>query len=416
MSFRLHRRRRRPWASLVLVSAVVAIVVALVIGGLLHVGTASTPYWRAVDRSYAAGGRTLALQSNQTGAQLMTLMKQMPTLQSRQELQAQLDGVVQSASQTATAASALVPPSPQGDVAENLTNAFAGRARAIDMVRGAVYGVLGMGPLPVPGTPASPSATHTSVLLSTSQAAAQLSQAATVLDQANRSYALARHELAAGPGGGQLPRSVWVLRPGIWATPSLQALVSQVTGAPDLAAVHYVVLGPNTVTLSPPPVPSPTVLPVGVSVLVPTSTVMVTLAVDNQGNVAEPHVVVSATMTPAQAGGGPPSAKQTVVALGLSGTRVVTLGPLRVRPGFTYTLTVGVQPPAGQSNRNGTSAVFTLQIAPGTPPTTTTTTTTTKPTSTTRPGTPTTRPGTPTTRPVPTTKPSTTTTKATART
>ena len=373
----LDHRRRRPITPTVLIVLVVAIALIVLIGGAVEIGTASGPYRRDVNRSYAAQGTVLIDQSNQTGVELRSLVADMPSLQ-RSALQRQLDGLVSASAQTATSAAALSPPAPSGTLGQGFAGALADRAQAVAKLRAAVDGLLGMSPLPVVGAPSPPygsgngAADADQVLLSANQASAEITDAATLIEQADRTYASVRRQFRAAPGNASLPRSVWMTNPQLWAAGPVQTLVDRVSGSSSLAPVHRVVLVEGGVRVTPaavPPIQATTTL----SVVPPTGTLQVTAVVANQGNVDETGLVVSADVQPQ--GAGAPADSSETVSLAPTASMAVTLPSLKVAPGDTYSLTVSVTPPAAQSNRNETSQAFTIRVAPPAPPPTTTTTT-----------------------------------------
>ncbi|MGH8996500.1 MAG: hypothetical protein ACRDYB_10795, partial [Acidimicrobiales bacterium] len=89
----------------------------------------------------------------------------------------------------------------------------------------------------------------------------------------------------------------------------------------------------------------------GASQIPPTCTLSVTAVVRNDGTIVEVKVPVSASVQPVA--GGPPFVVQKRVTVGPSGSVVLTLQDLPVAPSGTYTLTVGLQPPAGQTRSTG---------------------------------------------------------------
>ena len=91
------RARRRSPARPVILLVAAAIVLALVIGGLTQVSRQSQGYDANSNRSLAAQGTVLAEQSNATSSQVRTLLNGLSG-QTRQGLQAGLDGAVQQTS------------------------------------------------------------------------------------------------------------------------------------------------------------------------------------------------------------------------------------------------------------------------------------------------------------------------------
>lgn len=355
------RRRRRPVAVVLAAVLIAALVLALLIGGALRVGRASGPYWSDINRSYAAQGDPLVVQSNETGARLRTLMGRMPDL-GRATLQQLLDSLVAAGAQGSATGAALTPPTPSGGVGPQLATVLADRARALTEVRTAVDGLLGMAPLPVVGAATSATTATTAgrptTLLSAAAAAADITGAGSLLQSADRSYATLRHQFRSAPGTPALPRSVWVTHPTSWSAGAVQSLVNRLTSSSSLAAEHRVVLLGNGIRLTPPAVPPATAsAPAGTSTVTPTHHLAVTTVVANQGNVEEPRVTVTVSVQ-----GG--SAQSRTVSLAAGQSQAVLLPPLAVVPGRSYTLTVSVAPPAGQTERTGTSTTFTVKVAP----------------------------------------------------
>jgi hypothetical protein len=383
------RRRRRPIGPILVALVLVGVALFLLIGGALEVGHASGPYWSDVDRSYSAQGAVLVDQSNQTGATLDKLVVDMASM-TRRPLQEQLDSLVAATAGQAGSAAALSPPSPANGLDQGFAGVMATRALAVDRLRSAVDGLLGMAPLPVRG--AVPSATGTAspaaraggatvVLLPTAKVTSDLAQVGALLDRSDQSYATVRRGFLAAPGSAALPRSVWVHDPQLWSPGPVQTLVDNLTGSKSLTPVHRLQL--LTVRLNPSPVP-----PIGTpsassassaaagtatagavsSVIPPTTRLRVEAIVGNYGNVGEAKVVVTAQTEPQ--GGGSASSASATIALQPGSTAAVALPALAVDPGATYGLTVTVAAPAAQSNRSGLSGDYTVQVAPASPTTT----------------------------------------------
>lgn len=355
----------------VLIGLVVVIALFVLIGGAIEVGKVSGPYRRDVNRSYVAQGTVLVGQSNQTGAQLRSLMGRMATLRQiplrRTTLQQQLDALASASSQDATSAAALSPPSP---TVSGFTASLADRAQAVAEVRAAVDGLLGLGQ-------------GDQALLPADRAAAEITSAGALLARADQTYAGVRRRFLAAPGAASLPRSVWVTDPQLWASGSVQALVQDLTSSPTLAAVHRVVLLTDAIRIVPAAPPPVRATAGGVSVVPPTKTLQVAAVVANEGNVRETGVVVSAQVVPQ--GAGAPDSTSEKVSVAPAGSVAVTFPELKVAPGDTYTLTVSVVRPASQVNLAHTSKAFTIRVAPAAPPPTTTTAPAHRPASTGKP-------------------------------
>ena len=282
----------------------------------------------------------------------------------RDRVRSELGSLAGATAQVAGEAAALAPPDPT-------VNGFAGvmeaRARGVAQVRQAVGGLLGLGPAG-------------RARLGTAAAAAQLTGAGGVLEQADADYARVRREFLSAPGNARLPRSRWVAHASGWTPAPVQDLVVALTQTPGLAPDHRMVLVPGTVHIVPAAVP-PALHPGGPSVVLPTRSLQVDATVANDGNVAEHGVRVTASVTPQGPGRADSRTLEASVAPG--GSVALAFPALAVAPGSTYTLAVAVDPPPGQADRSGTSASYAVRIAPPTPPTTTTTTTTAPPGTTT---------------------------------
>lgn len=356
-----------------------AVGLLALVGGGTKVRAASGPYRRDVNRSYVAQGAVVVAQSNLAGTELAALMGGMASMQ-RGPLQSRLDTLVLTTSRTAASAAALSPPPPTGGIDQDLTAVLAERARAVVGVRSAVDGLLGMSPLPVPGTTGLAAAgtgtgrsdaeggTGSGLPRTTpGRAAAQIVAAGTALSEADRTYASVRRTLREAPGNASLPRSAWVTDPQTWAPGPVQALVGALTSSPTLAPVTTVALVPGALRIVPQAVPPANGSSGGVATVPPTRTLGITAVVANQGNVDVGGVVVSAQAVPR--GGGAPAGSSARVSLASTSSSTVALPDLKVVPGRTYTLTVSVRPPPAQVGRNGISETFTVLVAPLPPPT-----------------------------------------------
>lgn len=356
---RRRRRRLRPIGALAIVGL---ILLALLIGGALKIGSSSTTFWRSVDQSYATAARAVVNQSNRTGTQLTELLADMAS-RTRQGLEAQLDTLVRTSQSTAQAAADLRPPTPPSGVGTLVANAFTGRATALARFRAVIDGLLSMAPLPVAGAPGSQTGDIAS--LSSAAATTALGQVGAQLIAADRTYQTARHRLPTDPGDAHLPASVWVLHAGSWDDASASAMVGALLGAPHLQAVHQVVLLTQALQLTPAPVPQgATALPAGTSVVPPTHALHITAVVANQGNVDDPHVQVTAEVQPT--GKGSLARRSHTIALAAGSSSAVQLAPLPVVPGRNYSVTVSVAPPAGEVAGSATSTTFTIEVAPAT--------------------------------------------------
>jgi len=340
----------------------VAIGALLVIGGLAEVSHQSTGYHANSNRSLAALGGVVVVQSNSTSAQVRNLMTNMQG-QIRQTLQADLDNAVAATSAEAARAELASGSAGQGTVAGDFALVFEDRATAVSDLRAAVYGFLGMHPSQTAGGPATdaPSAPPPA-LLSAGDATNRIAAAGALLTRADQLYTSVRSTLAAAPGHARLPRSVWVTNSQLWQAGAVATQVDQLGSSTSLLGTHYLVL--RTVRFEPPALPAPQTAPAGTSVLSPTTQLAVTVVLANQGTVDEPHAAVRFTLADSTSGANVSHVETASVASGAT----VTLpdATFKVAPGTTYVCTVSIVLPAGQTDTLGTATQQTLQIAPGT--------------------------------------------------
>ena len=115
-------------------------VLAIVVGGLTQVSRQSTGYDANSDRTLAAQGTVAADQSNATSAAVRKVVNDLPT-QTRQGLQAALDGAVLQTTDEAARAQVAAGSTPLGSVATQFATVFAERAQAVTQLRAAVVRV-----------------------------------------------------------------------------------------------------------------------------------------------------------------------------------------------------------------------------------------------------------------------------------
>lgn len=313
-------------------------------------------------------------------AELATFVPSMPG-ETRTKVEATLDTLVRSADRMATAAAAAATPPPAAGAGQDVAQAFADRARAVQMLRAAADGLLGMAPLPVLGAPdASPPV----VSLSSSASSAELVRAGTLLRAADHLYASGRRALLAAPGHAALPRSAWVGGRGSasWTAAFGQDLVGALVASPQLAPSQQVVLVTQAIALTPPPVPpaatastttstatstsSPAGGGSGTPVVPPTHRLALTAVVADQGNIADDGLTVQAQVQPSS--GGPRTRRSTRVDVAPGGSVAVDLTSLPVAPGHSYTVTIALAAPRGEAPGATTSYTFSVAVAPPSPP------------------------------------------------
>jgi hypothetical protein len=355
---RRSRRRSRPGRLALFVC--VLLVVALLAGGIARIGHQSAPYDANLNRSFAAQASVLADQSNLSASSLRHLMDATATL-SRLTLQADLDGLGAQADDQATRAAAL---STGGGVQGQFSLVLAERAQGVTAVRAALDGLLGLQTLPVAGAPALVTKVHGgATLLSSTQASNRIAAAGSLLVRGDRTYASLRHTLARAAGHARLPASKWITDQSVWQMAAVTAQVNLLVTSPALEVSHQLVL--SVVQVTPPALPSPTgAATPPVSILSPTTTVVLNVVLSNLGSVDEPKAVVTFSLAPQPTGATATASRRTA----LAASRSVSLAPVsfKVKPGSSYQLTVAIGVPAGQADTAQTSVSEVLQIAPST--------------------------------------------------
>jgi hypothetical protein len=355
------RARRRSAVRAVIVAALVAIVVAVLVGGLTQVSRQSQGFDAGSNRTLADQGAVLATESNTTAHQLSRLVSVYPG-DIRQTLQAELDALAQQAEDESSAASLAAGSAPATSAGADLAAAFRDRAQAVEEVRTAIDGYLGMSPAPPAGSPPDTPAPARQALLSATDTADRITAAGALLASSDRLYAKARAALAVGAGQARLPGSVWLVDPAHWRQGYVAARVDLMTTSPTLAPTHYLVV--RTVRLDPPLLPTPPGTASGTGVVSPTDRLGVTAVVANQGTVDEPHAIVRLTLAESASLSGTTRSWSGPVPFGRSVALPTSV--FAVNAGASYVLTVSVSTPGGQANPIGGTYQATLHVAPGT--------------------------------------------------
>jgi hypothetical protein len=339
------------------------IVVALVIGGLTQVSRQSGGYDSDSNRTLASLGSVVAEQSNATAAEVRSLVGDLPT-QSRQVLQENLDSAVRQTSDQSDkadlAAGGASPQSPGGQFAE----VFAERAHAMDELRAAIDGFLGLHTYPPAGSPDALATTvaSSSPTVSATQAGNRIAAAGALLRRADAQYGTVRRSLAAATGHGRLPASLWISDPQDWQVGTVAATVDLMATSSTLAVTHNLVL--RTVRLNPPALPTSQGTAAGVLVISPVTRFEVSVVVANEGSVDERRASVRVSMANQTTGATDTRTLTTAVALGSTvGLPSVDFG---VKPGMTYVLTISIVLPPGQTSTLGTATQTTVQVSPAT--------------------------------------------------
>ena len=139
------------------------------------------------------------------------------------------------------------------------------------------------------------------------------------------------------------PRRRGCSDPQLWAAGAVASQIDLMASSPSLAVVHYLAL--RTVQVSPPSLPTPQGGPANVSVLTPTNQISVDVVLANDGSVAEPHATVHYTV--ADQSSGATSSRTHTVALAPGASQALPTARFGVVAGTTYVLTVSVDVPAG---------------------------------------------------------------------
>jgi hypothetical protein len=355
------RSRRRSASRRLVATLVVAVLLALLIGGLTQVSSQSRSYDEGANRSLATLGGVVATESSTSAVTLRHLLSTMAGL-TRPTLQSELDGLVQQTAVQSAAASQAAPAGPTGSLPDRFAGVFASRARAVAMVRSAIDGLLGLHPLAVAGLAGSGVVAATPTLLSASQATSRIADAGALLIGADRSYRTVRTELARALGRAHLPASTWVTDAQTWELGAVDEQVDLLAASTSLAATRDLVL--RTVQLSPPALPTAAGTDAGTSVLSPTSTVMVSVVLSNEGTVDEPGATVQVALAPL--GGGSPVTRTLRTGVPAGGSFAFNTITFGVKAGHAYQLSVAVVLPPGQLSSAGSSMTQVLEIAPGT--------------------------------------------------
>ncbi|MGD0255124.1 MAG: Ig-like domain-containing protein [Acidimicrobiales bacterium] len=331
---RFRRRRalkRRLLPALVLAGGI-AVVVVLMIGTVSQISPASSSYRRTVDRGYAALVAPLVVSSDSSGTDLMTLLREGPTLD-RAKFFAELDALATSSEALAGQFNAITPPVPAATAASDCARSIDGRARALADFSGALEGVLG-GKTGAGARAADEAGTVRS-----------MSSVGGALESDDALWAACRRSLRRAAGSPRLVASTWVSDPSLWAPGPLSDFVAAVTGSPTLAPAHRLAIT-NVVT-----VPAPSQRSAAGVLVPPSAALRVHVVVADQGNVDEHRVEVVASVASSGAQSTASSfGAQSTASLGTTidiaaGTSVaLVLRALAVAPGTSYTLRVVATP------------------------------------------------------------------------
>jgi hypothetical protein len=368
------------------------VTLVLVVGSIAEINAQSSGYRSDTDSGYGALATRVVEASNQTGSQLAAVMKSAPGLQNqalprtaRAVLEQGLDAAVSATAQQASQADRLVPPYPSDHVSNQLAHVMEARATGAADLRTSIDRLLGMTPLPIAGAPTAAVPASSAPLISVGEATTSMGNAGLVFQQSDVDYRDLGAQIRQERLRIRLPRSVWVPPPLTGAplgSPQLAASAAVLGNSTQLAPNHRLAI--TAVGLSPPAVSTggpgllgadcvtvkstaagsvPTELP-------PTPTVTAEATVTNCGTVPESGVIVTQTLALADPAGTPlpaptarGSASRATVTLRSGSSTAISLAPLSVASGHTYTLTVAVAVPPSQQLRAGSTQQFLIHIS-----------------------------------------------------
>jgi Bacterial Ig-like domain (group 3) len=331
-------RRAAPALAVLGIAAVVVVVIA---GAVSQISRASVSYRRTVDQGFAALAAPLVAQSNATGVRLEGLLRNAPSL-GRVELFSDLDTLASAGAATGRQFDEIAPPYPSGPGIEPCKSAMDTRARASTLFRDVIERFLG-GPN---GTGAGAGNASAAVIA--------LSGVATQLQGADESWSECRASLARSAGSARLATSIWVSDPSASSPDALTGFVAAMGASGSLAAQ------PGLAILSAVSVPAPAPGSSGVLQVPPATSIAVDVVVQDAGNVDEPSVEVTGSLTPTSAGVATTatvSSRAVGKQLRAGGSVALTLSGLRVAPGLSYQLVISA------SSSNVQSQSVTMPIA-----------------------------------------------------
>lgn len=332
-------------------------LVGIFINGVVSAAGSSTSYRSVVNRSFATQANVIFAAQQPDGAALQRLLLNMANL-SRPVLEQKLDALATSTQAASNAAADAISPAPSAGLGDRFADIVASRAAAVKIIRSTVERLLGMTPLPPPG--ANAPTPRPKPLLTTRTATNRLIAAGAMLTRSDEAVGPLRADLLRQPGHAYVERSVFLVDRSLASPSSMAALVAGLEESSTLAIVHKLSL--TAINLTPAALPTPgstsTNLP-------PTTRLLVTVVVSNDGTVTENPVVVTCSLTPVQGGVGATVHAQGVARPGSALS--LSLPSLHTVPGSTVTLTVSVAAPLGQSATSSLQRTFNVIVAPATP-------------------------------------------------
>jgi hypothetical protein len=322
------RRRRRAVARrlppALAIGGLVAVLVVLAAGTISQITPASGTYRRTVDRGYVALASPLAAESDREGSELSSIVSDGASMD-RSKFFSALDSVASATSDQLARFEAIAPPYPEGDVGPRCEAALRARDEAVAQIRRAVEALLGG------STGTGAGAGNVAVATSAVEAAGNQ------IISGDGSWARCRSTLRKEAGNARLPISSWARNRTTFSRPTLDGFVAAVAGSRSLVA------RPDLGIESAVTVPAPAPTAPGTVEVPPTTSLAVAVVVQDTGNVDEPGIAVSASVTPASAPAGAATAssngsQKVQGGLEAGGSSAVRISGLKVMPGDSYTL------------------------------------------------------------------------------
>jgi hypothetical protein len=308
-------RRRRRWIALGILLTLLVLAVDAAVSSRSH-----GPAREQAALAYLDSVRPLVERSNQQGADLADVHTNATSL-GRDGIGRRMDRVTREAGNVLAEARKLDPPANLRDANDLLVATFAIRAKAAGSARAALVAALGTDP---PGP-----------------AVDGLVDAGKDMVASDRAYKLF---LAAVPPklGTPPPDSSWVSDEQGWSQPVLTSFVTTLRSSQVLSPVHDLAVA--LVLVDPASVGTD-----GETTLLSTAkNLKLQIVVTNNGNEAERHQTVSATISPSAIG--PTETARDFVDLTPGQRRTVVLGTLRPPTNTVFTLTVRIDPATGETN------------------------------------------------------------------
>jgi hypothetical protein len=354
MATRRTRRRR----TMVIGGAVLAMVAAALLTGVVQAAHRAPAYRRSVNESFAGAASALMVSSNLTGAELARVVADAGGL-GRVLLESRLQHLAQTATDDSQWAERLDPPPPDANAAARVIDTLRLRARATTSIRATLEGLLGLTPLNPVGTagaeppPARP--------VGVPGAAGLLRYAGEELVLADRTYRGLPALFATVSGGASLPLSQWTSpRTGRLMPATLKASASRIATDPRLAAtVALRIVAVQT---------EPLLLPIGPGYPIPpTTTLAVAISVVNDGSAPTP-VIALIRVRPTGPIGGFDSGRASG-AVAAHGAVALQLPTMRVVPGGHFLVTIQLVRPHRQTTNAGLLWERTVVVGAQAPPT-----------------------------------------------